>query len=264
MLGDVHANPWGLRAVLADAARGGPIDAALCVGDLVDYGPDPKPCVDWARDHAVACVRGNHDHAVAQRVPPRGGRGLRGLAAAARATQEARLTAADRRFLARLPVTKRVTLGGTRFLLVHGSPRDPLDDYAPADPAGWADRLRAETPATRPDVVLAGHTHEPYAVRVTDGPAAGCVVANPGSAGQPRDGDPRASYALIEGGAASLHRVAYDPADALAAVRACGWSADATETAARLLTAGDLGPSRLAPAAGSPRPARVRAAAAVG
>ena len=259
IVGDVHANPWGLRAALNHAAAGGPVDAALCVGDLVDYGPDPAPCVAWARGCA-AVVRGNHDHAVAQRVPPRGGRGLRGLAAEARATQEAALAPADLRFLARLPVTKRLTLGGASFLLVHGSPRDPLDDYAPADPAGWAERLKAETPATRPDFVLAGHTHEPYVVRVTDGPAAGATVVNPGSAGQPRDGDPRASYALITDGAPTLHRSAYDPADAVAAVRACGWSADATQTAVRLLTRGEPGPSRAVPAKPAAAPRAVAAA----
>ena len=260
VIGDVHANPWGLRAALAHAAAGGAIDATLCVGDLVDYGPDPRPCVAWAR-RCAAVVRGNHDHAVAQRVPPRGGRGLRGLAAEARATQEAKLDPADLRFLARLPVTKRLTLGGAAFLLVHGSPRDPLDDYAPADPAGWAERLRAETPAARPDFVLAGHTHEPYVVRVTDGPAAGATVVNPGSAGQPRDGDPRASYALITDGVPTLHRAAYDPAAAVAAVRESGWNGDATETAVRLLTRGEPGPSR---AFGGPAPAARPAAAAVG
>ena len=262
VLGDVHANPWGLRAVLADAAAGGPVDAALCVGDLVDYGPDPAPCVAWAREQCTACVRGNHDHAVAQRVPPRGGRGLRGLAAEARSAQEAALSPSDLRFLSRLPVTARLTLGGLRFLLVHGSPRDPLDDYAPASGDGWADRLRAEVPAARPDFVLAGHTHEPYTVRVPAGPAAGARVVNPGSAGQPRGGDPRASYALITDGVPTLHRVAYDPAGAVAAVRARGWSADATETAVRLLTRGEPGPARLTPPAAAAPPAR--AAAAVG
>ena len=238
VLGDIHANPWGLRAAWDDARAGGAVDAVLCTGDLVDYGPAPRACVEWVRTHAAACVRGNHDHAVAQHVPPRGGRGLRGLAAEARGTQEAGLAPADLRYLARLPVTKRLALDGRRFLLVHGSPRDPLDDYAPADPAGWADRLRAEDSAAAPDFVLAGHTHQPYAVRVTDGPAAGAVVVNPGSAGQPRDGDPRAAYALIDGGRVELRRVAYDPAPAVAAVRARGWGDDATETAIRLLVAG--------------------------
>ena len=259
VLGDVHANVWGLRTVLADAAADGPVDAVLCVGDLVDYGPAPRPCVTWARRYCTAAVRGNHDHAVAQRVPPRGGRGLRGLGAGARATQEERLTPADLRFLARLPVTKRLTLGGRSFLMVHGSPRDPLDDYAPAAPAGWAERLKGETPATRPDFVLAGHTHEPYIVHVVDGSAAGATVVNPGSAGQPRDGDPRAAYALITDGAATLHRAAYDPAGAVAAVRACGWGADATETAVRLLECGEPGPARTT-AATRPAPRAVPAA----
>ena len=59
-------------------------DACLVIGDIVDYGVNPAPCVDWVRDHATAWVRGNHDHAVAQRVPAKGGTGFRALAAATR------------------------------------------------------------------------------------------------------------------------------------------------------------------------------------
>ena len=247
MLGDIHANWWALSAVAEHAAAGGPVDAVLCTGDVVDYGPAPAKCVAWVRDRADRAVRGNHDHAVAQHVPPRGGRGLRGLAAEARPRQEEELSPADLRYLARLPVTDRVTLGGRSFLLVHGSPRDPLDDYAPADPAGWADRLRAEPPDAVPDFVLAGHTHNPYVLRVTDGPAAGTVVVNPGSVGQPRDGDPRAAYALIADGAVELRRVAYDTAPAVAAVRAWGLGPAAAATAERLLTTGRCGPAHCAP-----------------
>jgi predicted phosphodiesterase len=85
-------------------------------------------------------------------------------------------------------------------MLVHGSPRDPLDEYAPADADFWARRLQN----IEADVVCVGHTHQPYVLEV-----GGRLVINPGSVGQPRDGDPRASYAVIEDNKVELKRVEY-------------------------------------------------------
>ncbi|MFQ3593818.1 MAG: metallophosphoesterase family protein, partial [Gemmataceae bacterium] len=84
--------------------------------------------------------------------------------------------------------------------LVHASPRDPLDEYSPPDPDFWSRRLaHIDT-----DVVCVGHTHHPYVLE-----AEGKRVINPGSVGQPRDNDPRASYAIIQDGQVQLKRVPY-------------------------------------------------------
>jgi predicted phosphodiesterase len=84
--------------------------------------------------------------------------------------------------------------------MVHGSPRDPLDEYAPNDAEFWARRLQN----IEADVVCVGHTHQPYVLEVGNR-----LVINPGSVGQPRDGDPRASYAIIEDNRVELKRVEY-------------------------------------------------------
>ena len=204
VLGDIHSNWPALAAVAEDA---GPVDAVLCTGDVVDYGADPAECVAWVRRHATAAVRGNHDHAVAQRVPPKGGSGLKSLAAATRPRHWEMLPPRDLRLLGRLPVTAQLSLGGRSFFLVHGTPHDPLDEYAPADADFWRDRL-ARIDA---DFVCVGHTHQPFVLPLpaADG-GGGPTVLNPGSVGQPRDGDPRAAYALITDGVPTLHRVAYD------------------------------------------------------
>ena len=259
VLGDVHANPWALEAVLAAA---GPVDAVFCTGDLVDYGPAPRACVEWAEAAATRTVRGNHDHGVAQHVPPRGGNPLRDLAVAARPRQYEQLSPAHLRFLARLPVCDAFRHDGWDVLMVHGSPRDPLDDYAPADPDGWGPRLEG----VAADLVLVGHTHRPYLIEA-ERPGGGTVtILNPGSVGQPRDGDPRAAFALIEDGTPSLHRVAYDPAGALAAVRDCDWPGEVRATAEALLIGGGIDPPHAPPAPRvRPEPRRrTRAAAAVG
>jgi diadenosine tetraphosphatase ApaH/serine/threonine PP2A family protein phosphatase len=93
-----------------------------------------------------------------------------------------------------------VTLEGRRFLLVHATPRDPLDEYLMKDPSLWAKRLQN----IEADVVCVGHSHVQFNLRV-----GGTVVLNPGSVGQPRDGDPRAAYAVIDDNRVELKRVEY-------------------------------------------------------
>jgi putative phosphoesterase len=205
LLADIHGNRAALEAVRE------PHDVCLVVGDLVDYGPEPGPCVDWVKRHAHAAVRGNHDHGVAQDVEVQGAGGFRFLTACTRPPTIAALTPCQRRFLADLPTSRLLSVGGKRFLLVHATPRDPMDEYAPADPGFWAPRLAG----LEVDYVCVGHTHQPYTLTVN-----GVTVINPGSVGLPRDGDPRASYAVVEDGAVELKRVEYPIEETVEAVRA--------------------------------------------
>jgi len=202
VVADVHGNRAALEAVRE------PFDVCLCLGDLVDYGPEPGPCVEWARANAAHCVRGNHDHGVAQDVAVQGLGGFRLLTAVTRPLSVAALTPAQRRFLADLPTSRLAAVGGKRFLLVHATPRDPMDEYAPPDPAFWTPRLAG----LDVDYVLAGHTHQQYVLRVGR-----TTVVNPGSVGLTRDGDPRAAYAVIDGDAIELKRVEYPVEQTVAA-----------------------------------------------
>ena len=203
LVSDIHANPPALAAIDE------PYDVCLCLGDLVDYGCDPAPCIDWVRRRATYAIRGNHDHGAAQDVAVSGGIGFKYLTEATRPVTRARLGNDDRRFLAELPVTRSVTLDRRRFLLVHATPRDPLDEFAPPDPAFWANRLEG----VRADVVCVGHTHQPYAFAIDH-----TLVVNPGSVGLPRDGDPRAGYAVIDGANVELKRVEYPVEEAVKSV----------------------------------------------
>jgi diadenosine tetraphosphatase ApaH/serine/threonine PP2A family protein phosphatase len=128
--------------------------------------------------------------------------GFRYLTACTRPPTVAALNACQRRFLADLPTSRMVTLGGKRFLLVHATPRDPMDEYAPADRAFWGPRLGG----LNVDYVCVGHTHQPYTLRVND-----TLVLNPGSIGLSRDGDPRAAYAVLDTdtGEVEMKRVEY-------------------------------------------------------
>ncbi|MSR58883.1 MAG: YfcE family phosphodiesterase [Planctomycetaceae bacterium] len=204
LLADIHANWPALEAI------GETFDACLFLGDLVDYGASPVPCIEWVQSHAHAAVRGNHDHAVAQRIVARGGTGFRELAAATRPLNWKVLEPRHLKYLARLPVTRSLELDGVKFLLVHATPRDPMDEYLLDDPIAWQARLQR----IDADIVCVGHTHVPFHLKLD-----GVQVVNPGSVGQPRDGDPRCAYAVIENGKVELRRVEYDIEAAVARLR---------------------------------------------
>jgi putative phosphoesterase len=194
LVADIHANWQALQALNE------PHDVCLFLGDLVDYGLEPGPCIDWVRKHAQHSVRGNHDHGVAQNVVVSGQSGFKYLTSITRPVTRQKLTADERRFLAELPVSCSTTLGDLRFLLVHATPRDPLDEYAPGEAEFWEKRLEG----VDADVICVGHTHVPYVLEIGTK-----LVVNPGSVGLPRDGDPRASYAVMEGRAVELKRYEY-------------------------------------------------------
>jgi putative phosphoesterase len=227
VLADIHANWPALTAIRE------PFDACFVLGDIVDYGGSPSECVDWVRKNATAAIRGNHDHAVAQRVMARGGIAFKGWAAATRPLQWDSLDQRQLKFLARLPVTQRLTLGQTRFLLVHGTPRDPMDEYLVSDAMAWKRRLTG----IEADVVCVGHTHIQFMIEVD-----GVRVLNPGSVGQPRDGDPRAAYAVITDGEIELKRVEYDIDAAVAVLARAGLEPGVLEFAEQSLRRGTRPP----------------------
>ena len=122
-----------------------------------------------------------------------------------------------------------LSIENTRFLLVHASPRDPLDEYAPADPEFWGRRLQN----IDVDVVCVGHTHHPYVLEAGDK-----LVINPGSVGQPRDGDPRASYAIIQDYNVELKRVEYPIEETIAVIQASSLSDVVKESLAEVFRSG--------------------------
>lgn len=194
LVSDIHSN-WAALRALAE-----PHDLCICLGDIVDYGPEPAPCVDWVRRSVQLAVRGNHDHGAAQNVIIQGQTGFRYLTSATRPLTRKRLPPEDLRFLASLPTWCRATLDGTICLLVHATPRDPLDEFAPATPEFWSRRLEG----IEADVICTGHTHHPYVLEVD-----GKLVVNPGSLGLSRDGDPRPSFAVLHNGKVELKRCEY-------------------------------------------------------
>ena len=122
-----------------------------------------------------------------------------------------------------------MTVGDIRFLLVHATPRDPLDEYLTADADQWAARLET----VDADFVCVGHTHVPFHLKLDR-----IQVLNAGSVGQPRDGDPRCSYAIIENGEVTLRRVEYDIDAAVTQMKQAGLDGEALRTAESMLRTG--------------------------
>lgn len=214
VVSDIHGNRAALDAIQE------PHDVCLCLGDIVEYGPQPVECIDWVRANAHHTVRGNHDHGAAQNVDIFGVSGFRYLTMATRQGTVRMLSETDRRFLMGLPLTKMVTLGGLRFLLVHATPRDPLEEYLPPNAEAWATRVAG----IRADFVLVGHTHYQWHAQVGK-----AQIVNPGTVGLPRNGNPRACYAIIEDANVTLKQVDYDIEATVAALDGCGFPAVACE-----------------------------------
>lgn len=224
VISDIHSNLQALEAVL-DAVAASDVDEVWCLGDIVGYGADPGPCVDLVRERAAVCLAGNHDLAAIGSIPV--DVFTQGAAAAARWTTD-QLSGDQRGWLAGLsPEASHAGVG-----LFHGSPRDPVWEYVMSSLA--AELCMDES--GRP-LVIVGHSHialgfsrRPGEPATGETRKAGTVldlhgaewILNPGSVGQPRDGDPRAAWMLLDlrQGTAEFRREEYDIPAAQAAIRA--------------------------------------------
>ena len=191
-LADVHANWPAFQAVLADA---GPVDEVLFLGDIVGYGPHPAACVDRLRDLGARAVRGNHDVAILARpadAPSAPGDWD--------AWTRAQLDPAQLDFLTALPEAFRLEAWGTQVAVRHQPPGAPYLHPAMPDALLAGHFAAVDAPA-----VCCGHSH-----RALDRTIGGRRLVLLPAVGQPRDGDPRAGYALEQDGALTFRAVPYD------------------------------------------------------
>jgi diadenosine tetraphosphatase ApaH/serine/threonine PP2A family protein phosphatase len=214
ILADIHANLAALTAVLNDIKTKGAVDEIWCLGDIVGYGPDPTECINLLQKLKVVSVVGNHDLGAVGKIELSY---FNPVAAEACEWTGMQLNGADALYLEELP--KTVERGD--FLLVHGSPSSQIFEYvmtisiAARNFSFFDERY-----------CLVGHTHVPLVFQQEDGKVTAIalspdtelvldearMIINPGAVGQPRDGDPRASYAIYdsEDNTFRLYRVLYD------------------------------------------------------
>jgi predicted phosphodiesterase len=222
VVSDIHSNLHALEAALAAIEAEAP-DELWCLGDLVGYGPRPNECCEAIAGRADLCLAGNHDLVVLGTLDMSD---FAGEAAAAALWTRGVLDEEARSFLAPLePQAKHADVA-----LFHGSGRDPIWEYVLSDDAAWW-----TFQATPERLVLVGHSHVPLMISF-DGEALEGGLAedgaevdlsgkrwllNPGSVGQPRQGDPRAAYLLLDLDAqrATFRRAEYDVARTQSEIR---------------------------------------------
>lgn len=226
VISDIHGNWPALQAIRE------PADAVVCLGDIVSYGPFPRECVAWVRERAAYVIRGNHDTAVSRGGDPGAAAHKRPLALATLEHHRRLLSADEAAWLRDLPTEATFRLDDYRFHAVHAAPRDHLFSYR-ITPDLADEELKKEVADVRADIVLLGHTHLPMSRGAWTK-----VVLNPGSVGQPLDGDPRASYAVVRDGVAEIRRVKYDIEATVAGIREMGLADDATEALVTILRTG--------------------------
>ena len=214
IVSDIHSNLEAFQSVIEDAEAHGGFDQIWSLGDLVGYGPDPAPCIDLLRRYDHRAVVGNHD-----------------LASIGRLSLDAfnpHAAEANRWTATQLSEDHLAYLGGLElkleldeFTVVHGSPRDPIWEYVVSVDAAVASFFHFDTYQC-----LVGHSHIPFICRPAEEGAVFLdfpldtpvslgtdrLILNPGGVGQPRDGDPRASFAIYDSEAQAVvhRRVPYD------------------------------------------------------
>ncbi len=214
IVSDIHANLVGLRALL-DSVDKLDVERILCLGDIVGYNPWPNECIRIIRERSIPCVMGNHDRVAAGLEEPDY---FNAMAREAILWTRRNLTDEHRDYLSKLPA--RLTLDDTT-ILVHGSPRDP-DEYVLMTRTAHENMtyMREQFDAS---ICFFGHTHVSGIFDQSDDekPSGDTKVflrrddpylINPGSVGQPRDGDPRSSFLIYDTdeGAVGFHHVSYD------------------------------------------------------
>lgn len=199
LISDIHGNKEALDAVL-DV----PHDMVICLGDIADYGPSPSECIGLIMQQGIETVLGNHDAAVGSRIECGCGYKYKHLSIATRDYTWEVTSEEQMDFLRQLPFSIQKEVDGLKLYFTHGSPRSNYEYMRPDTPD---DEFEEMICGIKADVLFIGHSHQQFVRKFND-----MLIVNPGSAGQPRDGDCRAACAVFDtdSGEAELIRLDYD------------------------------------------------------
>jgi putative phosphoesterase len=203
VISDIHSNLSALRAVFADIHQKG-IRRILCLGDLVGYFSQPIPVIHLALARCEVVIKGNHDSIAALgEVPDH----YRVDSQQPLELTNQLLTVRERKILHDLPIMHSEKCGKKKIMLIHGGPEYPLDQYIYPKDTQDINSTFEFMELVKVDVLFLGHTHVPFKAEMD-----GLTICNPGSVGQPRDGDSRASYLVYntEKNTLEFQRILYD------------------------------------------------------
>jgi len=225
------------------------VQQIYCLGDIVGYGPDPEFCVDLVRGHAEVALMGNHDEALFHDACDFNAHARGAIDYTRRRMKPHCLSGSEKKARWRWLGELKISHQEGRFHFVHGSPRDPIREYVLSTDGFLNPEKLSRIFASFEGVAVGGHTHHPgmhdesLSFHGLDGsescrmaiPPEGKFFINVGSVGQPRDGDNRACYAVIEEDAVTWHRVSYDFSITQGKIRDTG---ELSEILAKRLTLG--------------------------
>jgi protein phosphatase len=194
IISDIHGNFDALSHLPED------YDELWVLGDLVNYGPQPAEVISFIRKRATRVVRGNHDHCVGFGGDLLCAAEFREMAEATRRYTESVLSEEDKHYLRNLPLHTDVWVGNIRCRICHAVPSDPPFAYYPSRSEQWEKECRR----AGANILLVGHGHVPFGCWVGS-----TLLANPGSLGQPKSGEPVASYAVLKDGKLSFRSFHY-------------------------------------------------------
>lgn len=226
ILSDIHANWCALEAILDKESH----DGLIFLGDAVDFGPDPYSCVKFLMSSSKRRfwgVRGDHDYAMAYGLSSRCMEELREISAISRDWGEDYLSGVELGFLRRLPQMSSFSIDDQDFELFHGC------DIESSELRSFYQRTDVSDEPKR--FILLGHSHRPYIKNYGN-----TTILNPGSVGQPRDFNPRASYAVIENGEARVCRVNYDIEKTVKSLKKTSMPPHVTKALSSMLISGGI------------------------
>ncbi|HLH36171.1 MAG TPA: metallophosphoesterase family protein [Alloacidobacterium sp.] len=226
IISDIHANLAALKALPEHQ-----YDQLWCIGDLVDYGPNPHEVVDWVRANATVVVRGNHDYAAGSNADPQCSAPYKRLAAETLRLTLQLCTTEDLNYLKDLPLYREISVPSRRFYLVHATPTDPLFGYCPENSPSW----REQVECIDAEVLVVGHTHTPFIRRQGK-----TTILNPGSVGQPKTGRPKACYAIWQDEEMFLKEYEYPIEETIRGIRAMPIAPDDQDALITVLRTGEV------------------------
>lgn len=201
LISDVHSNAVSLMSIFSDFDSL-QVTTILHAGDIIGYGPYPNETIRIFRDRNIHSILGNHDRALitgdVRKFSPFAAQALRWTAGV--------VSGVERDYIKSLNDIEVIIVDGIRIGMVHGSPRNYDERISPQDLAA-SNVMPSFLSRMNCDVLVLGHTHRPFKMKFQEG-----MIVNPGSVGQPRDGNPGAAFALLDTGTLSvtLHRADYD------------------------------------------------------
>lgn len=225
IISDLHANQEALEAFPETYTE------LWVLGDLVNFGPDPAPVVNFVRKNSQVVVRGNHDHAVGYDQDPRCTVRYQRMAECTSQYAASVLDEEQKKFLRELPLQKRLRRQNVNFYLCHAKPSDPLYGYSAPDSPDWI----REVQTVQADVLLVGHTHLPLVRRIGER-----LIINPGGLGQSATGKPGACYAMWEDGSFQLKTYPYPVEKTIAKLRGLSFPQSVEEDLVHILQNGAL------------------------